>query len=138
MPEKRIGVPGYHYYRPQTKFAKVMFLHLSVSHSVHGGGGLLLGVSGPGEVPGPGGCLLRGGVCSWGGCLVLGGGVCTRVLFLHLSVSHSVHRGGLLQGVPGPVGKGIWPGGVETPPPHVTATAAGGAHPTGMHSCYSL
>ena len=25
------------YYRPQTKFAKVMFLHLSVSHSVHGG-----------------------------------------------------------------------------------------------------
>ena len=26
------------YYRPQTKFAKVMFLHLSVSHSVHGGG----------------------------------------------------------------------------------------------------
>ena len=26
-------------YRPQTKFAKVMFLHLSVSHSVHKGGG---------------------------------------------------------------------------------------------------
>ena len=25
-------------YHPQTKFAKVMFLHLSVSHSVHGGG----------------------------------------------------------------------------------------------------
>ena len=25
-------------YRPQTKFAKVIFLHLSVSHSVHGGG----------------------------------------------------------------------------------------------------
>ena len=25
------------FYRPQTKFAKVMFLHLSVSHSVHGG-----------------------------------------------------------------------------------------------------
>ena len=28
-------------YRPQTKFAKVMFLHLSVSHSVHKGGGCL-------------------------------------------------------------------------------------------------
>ena len=27
------------HYRPQTKFAKVMFLHLSVSHSVHRGGG---------------------------------------------------------------------------------------------------
>ena len=26
------------YYRPQTKFAKVMFLHVSVSHSVHRGG----------------------------------------------------------------------------------------------------
>ena len=30
------------YYRPQRKFAKVMFLHLSVSHSVHGGGGVCL------------------------------------------------------------------------------------------------
>ena len=29
-------------YRPQTKFAKVMFLHLSVSHSVHGGRGVYL------------------------------------------------------------------------------------------------
>ena len=29
----------YFYYRLQTKFAKVMFLHLSVSHSGHGGGG---------------------------------------------------------------------------------------------------
>ena len=27
-----------YHYRPQTKFAKVMFLHLSVSHSVHRGG----------------------------------------------------------------------------------------------------
>ena len=26
-------------YRPQTKFVKAMFLHVSVSHSVHGGGG---------------------------------------------------------------------------------------------------
>ena len=30
------------YYRPQTKFAKVMFLHVSVSHSVHTGGGGLV------------------------------------------------------------------------------------------------
>ena len=43
------------YYRPQTKFAKVMFSHLSASHSVHGGGS-------PG--PHPGGMLrgLAGGV----------------------------------------------------------------------------
>ena len=26
-----------HFYRPQTKFTKLMFLHLSVSHSVHRG-----------------------------------------------------------------------------------------------------
>ena len=88
-------------YRPQTKFVKVMFLHLSVSHSVHGGGGVVCLV--------PVGCLVPEGVCSGGvpapgeggsapgGCLVLGG-------------------------VPGgdPLG---------------TATAAGGTHPTGMHSC---
>ena len=30
-----------HFYRPQTKFAKVMFLHLSVGHSVHKRGGVL-------------------------------------------------------------------------------------------------
>ena len=30
------------YYRPQTKFVKVMFLHLSVSHSVFKGGGVCL------------------------------------------------------------------------------------------------
>ena len=31
------GLMSLNYYRPQTKFAKVMFLHQSVSHSVHGG-----------------------------------------------------------------------------------------------------
>ena len=33
---QRLEPPNYH---PQTKFAKVMFLHQSVSHSVHRGGG---------------------------------------------------------------------------------------------------
>ena len=58
-------------------------------------------------MPGPG-----EGSAPWG-CLVLGG-VCSRE-------------------VPGPRGVSA-PGGclVETPP---TATAAGGTHPTGMHSC---
>ena len=45
-----VGAPTY-YYCPQTKFGgKVMFLHLSVSHSVHGGGGGCLPL-GPGGVP---------------------------------------------------------------------------------------
>ena len=50
------------YYRPQTKFAKVMFLHLSVSHSVHGGGRAWL-------QGGMHGCR---GVHGWGACMVAG------------------------------------------------------------------
>ena len=39
-PPERWRLPyGKSCYRPQTKFAKIMFLHQSVSHSVHGGGG---------------------------------------------------------------------------------------------------
>ena len=58
-------------------------------------------------VPGPKGVSATGGVCSWGG-LVPGGG-------------------GLLPGGSGP--------GVPGGDPPGTATAAGGTHPTGMHSC---
>ena len=43
------------YYCPQTKFAKVMFLHVSVSHCVHGGGACVAGGGGVG-------C-----VCAWPG-----------------------------------------------------------------------
>ena len=48
-----------HYYRPQTKFAKVMFLHLSVC-PLGGGGGMHGG---------------GGGVCVvwWGACIASGG-----------------------------------------------------------------
>ena len=42
-------------------------------------------------------------------------------MFLHLSVSHSVHRVGVYQTLPGQ-----------------TATAADGTHPTGMLSCWLL
>ena len=80
-------------------------------------------------------------------------GCCTTVFTAHkrslgqgnifAPICYFVHRVGW--GVPGPGGRGAWskgawsggwclvPGGclVETPP---TATAAGGTHPTGMHS----
>ena len=77
-------------------------------------------------------------------------------MFLHLSVSHSVHRG--VQGPGGPDPGGAWSWGVvhgprgclvlggawsqegvlvETPLPE-TAAAAGGTHPTGMHSCFHV
>ena len=77
------------------------------------------------------------GVClSTGGCLVPGGGWSQGVPFLG-------GRGeeGLVLGVPGPGGGGcLVPDGVwshrgclvETPPR--MATAAGGTHPTGIHS----
>ena len=62
-----------------------------------------------------------------------------KVMFLHLSVSHSVHRGEYL-------GRYNPPGQVPPPPagtPPLGAVhagrygqEAGGTHPTGMHSCF--
>ena len=57
---------------------------------------------------------------------------------LHLSVSHSVHRG-----VSAPMHAGIHTPLVRHPPqsdhpPPPPATAADGTRPTGMHSCLSL
>ena len=74
-------------------------------------------------MPGP------GGLCSWGGAWS-GWGVSARGGLLR--------EGGCVPGLGG-VCSGevcLLPGGclVETPG---TATAAGGTHPTGMHSCYS-
>ena len=78
-----------HYYRPQTKFAKVMFLHLSVSHSVHRGG--MHGCRGVCVVAGGHAwlwraCVVAGGMhgCREGACMVVGGcawlqGVCMVV-----------------------------------------------------------
>ena len=62
-------------------------------------------------------------------------------MFLHLSVSHSVHGGGGGEGVPEqePPGTRYTPPGPGIPPRQVhpsqqTATVADGTHPTGMHS----
>ena len=88
---------------------EVIFSQVSVILTT-GGVCLVPGGGGGGLVPG--GCLFSGGAWSQGGCLVPG------------------------EGVPGPGGGWcLVPGGclVETPPG--TATAAGGTHPTGMHSC---
>ena len=53
-----------------------------------------------------------------------------KVMFLQLSVSHSVHGGGFCIGGGGALGR---------PPPHSDTTeygqSVGGTHPTGMHSC---
>ena len=95
-----------HYYRPQTKFAKVMF-YTCLSFCPRGGGWY---PSKPCSSPGP-------------------------------------HPGGRLRGLaggsPGPHSGGPHPGGSpglhpEGCIPAQTATAAGGTHPTGMHSCLRL
>ena len=60
-----------HFYRPQTKFAKVMFLQVSVIHSVHRGGHAWLLMGGHAWLLTGGACMVahRGGVrgCSQGG-----------------------------------------------------------------------
>ena len=76
-----------------------------VCHSVHRGGGACSGCV----------CVLQGG------CLVPGG----------VLVGVPGPRGVCFWGVPGLGGGGV-PGGDHPPG---TATAAGGTHPTGMHSC---
>ena len=85
--------------------------------------------------------------------------ITAREGYVFTRVCHSVHGGGgsAARGVPGPRGRGgllrggAWSGGgsaggggsggVPGPGgvcgyPAVTATAAGGTHPTGIHSCY--
>ena len=73
------------YYRPQMKFAKVMFLHVSVSHSVQRGrawpgghawqGACMAGWGCAGGMCG-GGRACQGGMCGVAGaCMVGGGGV---------------------------------------------------------------
>ena len=72
--------------------------------------------------------------------------VVAKVMFLQVSVIHSVHRGVLWrnQGEPPPLRAGRTPPGRETPPGWETpprkqtpayGLRAASTHPTGMHSC---
>ena len=106
------------YYRPQTKLREGN-VFTGVCDSVYRRrclfrGGACSGVPAPGGVPARGGCLL------WGG--LLQGGLPGGLLW-----------GGLLPGGCLLPGGGVWSGGVPGGDPP-TAAAAGGAHPTGMHS----
>ena len=97
-------------YRPQTKFAEVMFLHVSVILSTRV------------CVWSRGGCLVRGVWCWQGlGGLVPEGGVSR-------STTKGEIEGDLVQAH---TQGGSWRRSGPAPP----ATAAGGTHPTGMHSC---
>ena len=66
---------------------------------------------------------------------------CGKVMFLHVSVILSTVEGGGRQTPPGqlPWADSPWADSPRTgrhhPPPTGTATAAGGTHPYGMHSC---
>ena len=81
-------------YHPQTKFAKVMFLHLSVSPSVHRGG--------------VGACMAEGRGCAWGDEWVRGLGAC---------VAGGVHGRGVCMAGGGMCGRGCaWQGGMHATP----------------------
>ena len=89
-----------------------MFLQVSVILFTGG-----WGVPGPGRgACSGGGAWSRRGACSWGGAWSRGD-ACSG-------------EGCLLRGGPAP-------GGVPGGDPSQTATAAGGTHPTGMHSIFS-
>ena len=109
-----------HYYRPQTKFAKVRFLHVSVSHSVHTGG----------WYPSMPCSRSRGGVYPSMPCRFPG----PHPRGSLRGLSHT--RGGSPCPHPGGVSRPT-PGGFSRPP-LLTATAAGGTRATGMHSCFVL
>ena len=134
-----------HYYRPQTMFGKVMFLHVSVCP---GGWYPSMPCRSPGRrgSPGP---HLGGRLRVW---LGRGG------LQAHTQGGLQAHTWGVSRPTPGGVSRPT-PGGSPgqhqggssgphlgghpsihwgRPPPPLTATAAGGTHPTGMHSCKTL
>ena len=93
------------FYRPQTKFVKVMFLHVSVSHSIHSGGrawlwGACMVVGGMhccwGGVHGCGGhAWLPGGVCGLGGLHSCWGGMCGCGWGVHGCGGHAWLLGGM-------------------------------------------
>ena len=131
----------YHFYRPQTKFEKAMFLDVSVSHSVHRGypsmpcRGWYPNIPCRSPGPHPRG-KLRG--LAWGGIQAHNQGS----LQAHTSGDLQAHTQGSLlahtQGVSRPTPRGKSQHALrQTPPPQQMATAVGGTHPTGMHSCFT-
>ena len=106
------------YYRPQTKFAKVMFLQVCVCP--RGGRACFLG---GGHACFPGVCGCRGGMCGWGcawlwGACMVAGGV-------------SGCRGACMV-----VGGHAWLQGGRVWDMTRYGQLAGGSHPTGMHYCF--
>ena len=76
--------------------------------------------------------------CTWSTCYRLQTKF-AKAMFLHLSVSHFVHRGCLPQCMLGYTPLGQTPPWADIPlgrNPQQTATTADGMHPTGMHSCF--
>ena len=133
-----------------------MFLHLSVSNSVHGG------MHGRGSVRGKGGKHgwgwhawwrgVHGGACMAGACVAGGAYVVVGLhgAVLRVCMAGACVAGGICGGWPawscveGVYGRGhAWQralGCVHGRGMHAreTATEEGGTHPTGMHSCFTL
>ena len=129
-----------HFYRPQTKFPNVMFLHVSVSHSVHGvGSGIPACLSGniPACLAGLQGCVYPSMPCRFPGphprgkLRALAGGSPGP----HPGGSPGPHLGGVSRPTPG---GGVCITACTEVDTCLTATVAGGTHPTGMHFCWQF
>ena len=108
------------FYCPQRSWGKVMFLDVSVILFTGGG------------IP----ACITGGIPA---CLAVGiqrGGIPACLAGFQAHTQREV-EGDLARGVSRPTPRGSIPACTEADPPP-TATAAGGTHPTGMHSCLFL
>ena len=139
-------------YRPQTKFAKVMFLHLSVSHSVRGGVPAQVPPPGPGTPPdqvhplGPGAPFIPLGPGTTPGNRYTPPGPGTPPGTRYTPGIRYPPGSGIPQDQvhPLPLGPGTSTRDQVHPPPPPRAVHAGrygqqvgGTHPTGMHSCFT-
>ena len=117
-------------------WGKVMFLHLFVSHSVHGGGLCMMSL--PVWLPGP--MFLLGGLCPWSHVPSRGGGLHPegRGFAWGRWGLHPGERGVCIRGrrvcIQGGKGACIQGDSWADPPPSGTRKV-GGTHPTGMLSC---
>ena len=125
---------GCHLYHPQTKFPKVMFLHMSVCpHEGHAWqGASVVGGAWQGDMGGRGHAWQEGACMAGGGCAWQGGMHGRGCAWQGACVAGGMHGGGVH-------GRGACVAGGVHPLADTMRYGQweGGTHPTGMHSCFN-